>query len=46
MKNVARLVVVTMFVILLGTIAAEAQVSIGINLSTFARLVIVPGYPV
>jgi hypothetical protein len=46
MRNVARLVVVTMFIILLGTIAAEAQVSIGINLSTFPRLVVVPGYPV
>jgi hypothetical protein len=46
MRNVARLLVVTLFVILLGTITVEAQVSIGINLSTFPRLVIVPGYPV
>ena len=48
MRNVAKLVVVTLFVILLGTIAAEAQVSvsIGINLPVFPRLVVVPGYPV
>ena len=46
MRNVVRLVVVTLFVILLGTITAEAQVRIGINLPVFPRLVIVPGYPV
>ena len=48
MKNVATLVVVTLFVILLGTITAEAQVSvsIGINLPVFPKLVVVPGYPV
>jgi hypothetical protein len=48
MRNLARLVVATLFVILLGTITAEAQVSvsIGINLPVFPRLVVVPGYPV
>jgi hypothetical protein len=48
MRNVAKLVVVTLFVILLGTITAEAQVSvsIGINLPVFPRLEVVPGYPV
>jgi hypothetical protein len=48
MRNVARLVVVTLFVMLLGPIASEAQVSvgIGIDLPVFPRLVVVPGYPV
>ena len=48
MKNVTKLVVVTLFFILLGTITAEAQVrvSIGINLPVFPQLVIVPNYPV
>jgi hypothetical protein len=48
MKNVATLVVVTLFVILLGTTTAEAQVhiGIGINLPVFPQLVIVPNYPV
>jgi hypothetical protein len=47
-RNVAKLVVVTLFLILLGTITAEAQVSvsIGINLPVFPRLEVVPGYPV
>lgn len=46
MRNVATLVVVTLFAILLGTATAEAQVSIGINIPVFPQLVIVPGYPV
>ncbi len=48
MGNVAKLVVVTLFVILLGTISAEAQVSvsIGIDVPAFPRLEIVPNYPV
>jgi hypothetical protein len=48
MRNVAKLVVVTLFVMLLGTITAEAQVSvsIGIDLPAFPRLEVVPNYPV
>lgn len=48
MRNVAKLVVVTLFVILLGPIASEAQVrvSIGIDLPVFPRLEVVPNYPV
>src|ERR1041385_6404460 len=47
MRNVAKLVVVTLFVMLLGTITAEAQVSvsIGIDLPAFPRLEVVPNYP-
>ena len=46
--NIATFVVVALFVILLGTITAEAQVrvNIGINLGVFPELVAVPGYPV
>jgi len=47
MRNIARSVVFTLFVILFGAItAAQAQVSIGINITAFPRLVVVPGYPV
>ncbi|GEM_PF-1134997 len=48
MRNVAKLVVVTLFVMLLGTLTAEAQVrvSIGIDLPVFPRLEVIPNYPV
>jgi hypothetical protein len=46
MRHVATLVVATLLFILLGTSAAEGQVSIEINLPAFPELVIVPGYPV
>lgn len=47
MRNIARLIVITLLVILIGAItAAEAQVSLGINITAFPRLVAVPGYPV
>jgi hypothetical protein len=48
MRNVVKLIVAALFVMLLGPMTAEAQVrvSIGINLPVFPRLEVVPNYPV